>query len=169
MSPLNTSKDNYTSIYTDGSCHPQLSFGAWVAIIIIGDRKIILKGEALLTTHHRMELLAVIKAILYLRQSYPERKVIHLITDSQYVSGLIERETRLKARSFKTRKGLAIRNSDLVEDFYRLKADITLNVTKVKAHSPNNTIPENKEADILCRSLVRKMVDSNKEKMQIKG
>ena len=58
-------KGNEITIYTDGSCHAQKRIGAWAAIVIINIEKIVLKGVEINTTHNRMELMAVIKAIEY--------------------------------------------------------------------------------------------------------
>ena len=52
-------------IYTDGSCHTQICIGAWASIILIGNEKINLSGVVENTTHNRMEILAVIKALDY--------------------------------------------------------------------------------------------------------
>jgi ribonuclease HI len=38
-------------IYTDGSCHTQQQIGAWSAIILVDDEKIILSGIETNTTH----------------------------------------------------------------------------------------------------------------------
>ena len=54
-------------IYTDGSCHTQFLIGAWAAIIFISGEKIILSGIENYTTHNRMELMAVIKALEFIR------------------------------------------------------------------------------------------------------
>ena len=79
-------------IYTDGSCHTQHCLGAWVAIIFIVGEKIILSGNELNTTHNRMELTAVIKALQYIQQVNPKIPAIKIVTDSQYVTGLQARE-----------------------------------------------------------------------------
>ena len=78
-------------VYTDGSCHTQLCIGAWAAIIFIGDVKIILSGIEKNTTHNRMELIAVIKALEYIEQN-EQAALITVVTDSQYVTGLPARQ-----------------------------------------------------------------------------
>jgi len=78
-------------IYTDGSCHTNYNIGAWAAVLLFGNDKILLKGEARQTTHNRMELTAVIKAIEFSDENY---NINHLVvyTDSQYVSKIPERK-----------------------------------------------------------------------------
>ncbi|PBQ34304.1 hypothetical protein CNR22_21855 [Sphingobacteriaceae bacterium] len=85
-------------IYTDGSCHTQLLCGAWAAIVFIGNEKIILKGEEAQTTHNRMELLAVIKAVDYLDQRAFQNSKVEICSDSQYVVNLLVRKEKLKQK-----------------------------------------------------------------------
>ena len=47
---------NSAEIYTDGSCHTQQCIGAWAAIILIDQQKIVLSGRENDTTHNRMEI-----------------------------------------------------------------------------------------------------------------
>ena len=56
-------------IFTDGSCHTQLKIGAWVALIFVEDKKIILQKVMENTTHNRMELSAVISAVHYVTEN----------------------------------------------------------------------------------------------------
>ena len=70
-------------VYTDGSCHTQLEIGAWVAIIIIDHDKLLLSGLADNTTHHRMELMAVLKAMEWIVTNRNTRIDINVITESQ--------------------------------------------------------------------------------------
>ena len=78
-------------IYTDGSCHTQHQIGGWAAILFINEKKIILSGTETNTTHQRMELVAVIKAIEYIQKHDKSVKKIHIISDSQYIIGLTSR------------------------------------------------------------------------------
>ena len=60
-------QDGLAEIYTDGSCHTQHKIGTWVAIILMDTEKKILSGTVKDTTHNRMELMAVVKAIEYIK------------------------------------------------------------------------------------------------------
>lgn len=151
-------------VYTDGSCHTALLSGAWAAFIFINGEKKVLSGTEEQTSHHRMELKAVIESILYLTHHYPLCENIQIITDSQYVMGLIDREAKLKTQDFTSKKGNQTRNADLVKQFYSVKSKIKILFTKIKAHQKNSDVPQyNNEVDEFCRNLLRKTV-SSKEK-----
>jgi len=147
------------TVYTDGSCHTQYRIGAWVALVFVGDEKIVLSGTAADTTHQRMELLAVIRSIQYVRQQYAETRVLHIFSDSQYVTGLPARSEQLAAAQFTTRKGNAIRNEALVEELLLLLQTMQVRLEKVRAHQPvTELVNYNIEADKLSRKLVREAV-----------
>lgn len=137
-------------IYTDGSCDPRNLLGAWAAIILTGSsEKIILSGKEVDTTHNRMELLAVIRALTFVGAAVK----VTVYSDSQYVTGLVGRREKLAAKGFKTKKGNVIRNIDLVEEFLALDAAMEITFVKVKAHGKE--FPFNVEVDKLVRGLVR--------------
>lgn len=149
-------------VYTDGSCHTTLLTGAWAAFIFIDGVKKIRSGTEKNTSHHRMELKAVIEAILYLGQQFPFGENMAFITDSQYVMGLIEREAKLKAQGFVSKKGNETRNVDLVKQFYSVKNEMNITFTKIKAHQKNSGVPQyNNEVDQFCRSLLRATIDDD--------
>lgn len=146
-------------IYTDGSCHTQHCIGAWVAIIFIAGEKIILSGEELNTTHNRMELTAVIKSLQYLHQLNKKIISITIITDSQYVTGLQEREQKFTAQKFQTKKGNAISNVLLVKELLLLTNCMPVKFVKIKAHQKKTVeLNYNIEADKLSRNIVRQAV-----------
>jgi ribonuclease HI len=151
------------TIYTDGSCHTVFRLGAWVAIIILpGDKKIVLEGILPDTTHQRMELTAVLNAILYLEQNGLSDNEVMIVTDSQYVADLHKRKTKLVKAGFKTAAGNAVANTDLVKAIFECEERIHVVYTKVKAHQKKNTGTElNRDADKRCREIMREHV-SNK-------
>ncbi|MBP7810049.1 MAG: ribonuclease HI [Bacteroidia bacterium] len=144
-------------IYTDGSCHTQQLIGAWGAIILVGEKKVVLSHVETETTHNRMELLGVIKAVEYLEENNLADTVIDVYSDSQYVVNLLTRKTRLKQKNFITKKGTPIQNSDLVQKLIQQIETHDINFTKVKAHQKDGDAM-NREVDILVRNLVRKKV-----------
>ena len=144
------------NIYTDGSCHTQQQIGAWSAIILVDDEKIILSGIETNTTHQRMELLAVINAIEYIQVHFKTSKQIQLNSDSQYVIGLIARAEKLAAKNYQTKKGNEIANDDLVKKWLFLNSIFSIECNKIKAHQPlSATTKYNIEVDKLSRKLVR--------------
>lgn len=147
---------NSADIYTDGSCDIQSGQGAWVAIILTNGEKVVLSGTIPGTTHHRMELSAVIAGIKYAQNNFKDLQYLHIYADSQYVTGLMAREDKLSKANFITSKGTMIRNADLVKELYTLGAQIELIFTKVKAHQKQGTeINYNIDADKLVRKIMR--------------
>lgn len=152
--------DNNITIYTDGSCHTQHRVGSWVAIVLADDEKIILQGKAPDTTHHEMELLAVIKAIEYVYGRYAEQTALHIFSDSQYVTDLPVRKEKLQSAGFLVKKGNPIQHAELVKKLLLLLARFPVKLTKIPSHQKNigGSINYNTEADILSRQLVRSAI-----------
>jgi ribonuclease HI len=147
-------------IYTDGSCHTQHCIGAWASILFVANEKIILSGTESNTTHNRMEILAVTTAVEYILNKYPLIKEIRLVSDSQYVIGLIDRQPKFIKSNFKTKAGNDIRNVDLVKVLLALANRISIRFVKIKAHQKENEIANyNIEVDKICRKLVRGAVN----------
>lgn len=144
------------TIYTDGSCHTQLKIGAWAAVILVDGKKKILTGKAENTTHNRMELTAVIDALMYVQNNYGVAREIKIISDSQYVIGLTAREQKLSANDFITKKGKPVQNADLVKQLLFLLNTMNVNLEKIKAHQQKTGVDDyNIEVDKLSRKLVR--------------
>jgi ribonuclease HI len=147
---------NSADIYTDGSCDTQSGQGAWVAILLTEGEKVVLSGRIPGTTHNRMELSAVIEGITYAQNTFKGIQHLHIYSDSQYVTGLMERQDKLSNANFITSKGTILRNADLVQELYKLGAQIQLIFTKVKAHQKQGTaINYNIDADKLVRKIMR--------------
>jgi len=153
---------NEINIYTDGSCNPVHKIGGWAAILIFDDEEILLKGEELETTHNRMELLSVIKALEYIEnQNLTDCKII-VYSDSQYVVKLIERKVKLVAADFFTKKGSAIQNKVLVEKIIDYIESLNLHFVKVKAHQKKSDSKNyNRDVDKISRKIVREYVRKN--------
>lgn len=108
-----------------------------------------------------MEILSVINAIEYIKQHYPIITDISIVSDSQYVIGLVERERKFITQQYKTKAGKEIRNIDLVKHLLKLNTDLSLQFIKIKAHQKQSSEPNyNIEADKLCRKLVREAIST---------
>jgi ribonuclease HI len=148
-----------TKIYTDGSCSTRFRAGAWVSILLIDGGMIRLNGTGTNTTHHRMELTAVIKALEYLQAHHKEIIAIELCSDSQFVLGLLNRKDRLTSSGFTNKAGRALPNADLIKTFFELSARFSIESTKIKAHATRNDSNQfNIEADMQSRKMVREWV-----------
>ncbi len=152
-------QSNFAMIFTDGSCHTQLRIGAWVAIILMGEHKIILSEKVLNTTHQRMELMAVIKGLQHIQQNFSHLKSVKIVSDSQYVVGLIARQPKLEATNFMTKANEPITNADWVKLLFATLKNFDCDFEKIKAHQKKTaTINYNIEADKLSRKMVRDAV-----------
>ncbi len=146
-------------IFTDGSCHTQKLVGAWASIIFMNNQKVVLSGVEYETTHNRMEILAVVNAIKHIHQLNEGYKNIKIVSDSQYVIGLVNRQHKFLASHFKTKSGNDIRNIDLVKEFLQLIENLDVEFVKIKAHQkPEVNTNYNIEVDKLSRRLVREVV-----------
>lgn len=147
-------------IYTDGSAHVQAKVGAWAAIILVGEDQLVIKDIAMETTHNRMEMIAVIKAIEFILDKKLAFDLLKIFTDSQYVERIEERKTRLKANNFITKKGKELRNTDLIKQLIHFIENHNLEFIKVKSHQVVNSKITfyNNEVDGIVRSLMRKNV-----------
>ncbi|MDQ3192074.1 MAG: ribonuclease HI [Bacteroidota bacterium] len=150
-------------IYTDGSCNPKIQIGGWAAIIFIDEQKIILKETIRETSHNRMELMAVIKAIEYIDVFKTETETIQIFSDSQYVINLRERKEKLRLNNYLTKKGTSIKNIDLVQKLIDQMETHPVTFVKVKAHQKQSeTVNYNREVD----KIVRKMVRSEENRLE---
>lgn len=157
---MNENKRVTIEIYTDGSCHTQLKIGAWAAIIIINNQKIILKGKELETTHNRMELLAVINSIKHVLNNFPDFNLLRIYSDSQYVVNLNNRKEKLLANNFITKKGKELNNADLLAELIKFMKMSNIEFVKVKAHQKQTEIENiNIEVDKIVRQIVRDAVN----------
>jgi ribonuclease HI len=146
-------------IYTDGSCHTQERIGAWAAVILIDGKKNTISGKQLDTTHNRMEIVAVINAVKFIVQNHKNVKELRVVSDSQYVIGLVSRQAKFIISDYKTKEGNDIRNIDLVKELLQLLSVIKVQFIKIKAHQKaTDVINYNIEVDKLSRQLVREAV-----------
>lgn len=141
-------------IYTDGSSHTQKLIGAWAATIYYNKTKIIIKQVETNTNHNRMEMQAVIQAIIFVDTNYSTNIPIIINSDSQYVVNLVDRKEKLKKNEFITKKGNPVKNLDLVITLIDQIETHEITFNKIKAHVKDGDI-KNREVDLLVRKLMR--------------
>ena len=132
-------------VYTDGACSGNPGPGGWGATIKIDRETFEIYGGEDNTTNNRMELIAAIKALEYLNESYE----INLYTDSNYVKdGITKWIFNWKKNNWKTSSKKTVKNCDLwiQLDTIQEKRKVTWNW--VKGHSGNIG---NERADELAR------------------
>ena len=154
-------EDKIIKIYTDGSCNTESKVGGWALIILNNLENIVLQNLELETTHNRMELTAVIKAIEYIKNKIPNYNLIQIYTDSQYVAQIPKRADKIISKDFKTNKGKDIQNLDLIKRLMQLIESTKIEFIKVKAHQKSTNQPNyNREVDKLSRKIVRNYMNS---------
>ena len=138
-------KLKHVDIYCDGACSRNPGPGGWGSILKYKNHQKEISGGAEKTTNNRMELTAVIEALLLLR----EKCDVTIYTDSQYVVNGIEKgwaENWRKNGWTKPDKKPAL-NSDLWE---ALLAEIKKHSHRfvwIKGHAGH---PENERCDELA-------------------
>jgi ribonuclease HI len=148
-------------IFTDGSCHTQERFGAWAAVILIDGKEVVLSGKQPDTTHNRMEIVAVINSLRYVLNNYKGVKELIIVSDSQYVIGLVSRQAKFNASNYKTKEGNDIRNIDLVKELLQLLSVIKVRFIKIKAHQKaTDVVNYNIIVDKLSRQIVREVINN---------
>lgn len=155
VSPILTNQS--ITVFTDGSCHSQLKKGGWASIIFVGDEKIVLEGNSSETTHHRMELIAVLQSLAYLQSKDLIDNQIVIHSDSQYVVDLQKRKDRLVLSGYRTKKSKPVRNSDLVQSLIKFMSYENIKFVKIKSHQKHSDLKTllNREVDILSRKNMR--------------
>ena len=134
------------TIYTDGACKGNPGPGGWGALLLSGDTEKELFGGELVTTNNRMELTAVIEALIALKRPCE----VILFLDSEYVrKGITEWIHGWKARGWRTAAKQPVKN---VELWQKLDAVVSQSGHKivwkwVKGHAGN---PGNERADALA-------------------
>lgn len=83
--PKNTSKKNIVQIYTDGSCLGNPGKGGWGAIIQHDDSEKILQGSSPATTNNRMEMTAIVAALIWTNKNISTKSQIKIFSDSNLI------------------------------------------------------------------------------------
>lgn len=122
-------------LYTDGACSGNPGPGGYGAILIYkGIEKEIFGGE-LNTTNNKMEIMAVIKGLEYLKEPCD----VTIYSDSAYVVNTIEKGwiySWKKNNWIKSDKS-KVKNIDLWEKMLKLMEVHNITFVKVKGHSDN--------------------------------
>lgn len=121
-------------VYTDGSANYHTQKGGWGYVELDGD-KIVHQGSRHeeSTTNNRMELIALIEAIKFYKQTHPDDSVI-FYTDSQYVQkgATIWLQSWLRSNW----KGNTVKNIDLWENYVAINdGTLKFSIQWVKGHA----------------------------------
>lgn len=141
------------TIYTDGACSGNPGAGGWGAILMYGNHSKQISGSELDTTNNRMELTAVISALLTLKK--PSQ--VTLYSDSAYVVNAFNQKwiENWQKSNWRTSARKEIQNKDLWLKLIDLTNVHKVKFVKVKGHS-NNAF--NNECDKLARAAIKKIL-----------
>jgi len=135
-------------IFTDGSCLKNPGgAGGYCAVITDGEERVVIKGGEKETTNNRMELMAVIKALEKIKNSYH----IEIYSDSKYVVEGINSWIK----KWKTYGWNGIANKDLWMTIDKLlQKHLSVRAVWVRGHSGH---PENEYCDKVAKEEARKV------------
>lgn len=133
-------------IYTDGACKGNPGPGGWG--LTLGG-KLEFNGGNPMTTNNRMELTAVINALLVAKRVGKAAELVTIVTDSKYViDGATKWLTGWKKRGWiAADKKTPVKNTDLWQQLGPLLCEMTVSFEWVKGHSGD---PLNERADRLA-------------------
>ena len=137
------------TIYTDGACSGNPGPGGWAAIIVDEGVERVISGAEPHTTNQRMELLAAIEALA----SIPDRRQVHLYTDSAYVMNCFRDRwwEKWEANGWLGAGKKAVTNRDLWERLIAQTRRHDVVWHKVKGHSGDVM---NERVDALARAAI---------------
>lgn len=139
-------------IYTDGACKGNPGAGGWGAILSYQSTEKVISGSEKHTTNNRMEMMAVIQALLVLK----ERCKVDLYTDSKYVKDGCESWMHSWVKNnWLTASKQPVKNQDLWEKLYSLFQKHDINLFWVKGHSGH---PMNERADELATQAIKDLL-----------
>lgn len=136
---MQNNKVNKITIYTDGSCLGNPGPGGWGAVIRQNSQETVLKGGDSDTTNNRMEMIAIIEALKWIK-NHAEQKNIDIYSDSSLILNSINKGWKRK------------KNLDLWEQLDNLNYELKENGFKVnwnwvKGHAGN---PLNEKVDAIA-------------------
>lgn len=136
------------TVYTDGACSGNPGPGGWAAIITDGEEREISGAESH-TTNQRMELMAAIEGLA----AIPDRRRVHLYTDSAYVMNCFEQRwfDKWEKNGWLGAGRKPVTNRDLWERLIAQTRRHDVVWHKVRGHSGD---PMNDRVDALARAAI---------------
>ena len=136
----------HVDIYTDGSCRKNPGPGGWGAILVYSGRELELSGGEAETTNNRMELIAVISALLALKEPCEAT----VTSDSKYVCDAMNKGWAVswKKKGWKKSDNSKAQNPDLWEKLLSLCDTHKVDFVWVRGH---NGHPYNERCDKMAQ------------------
>ena len=140
-------------IWTDGSCLGNPGPGGWAFVVTDGKNIAERNGGEKNTTNNRMELMAVIAALVATKK----HKTVEIHTDSQYVkNGMETWLANWKARGWRTADKKTVKNQDLWQKLDELSSTVTIHWIWVRGHDGEEF---NERCDELARGYAEQLKD----------
>lgn len=144
----------HVDIYTDGACSGNPGPGGWGAILIYKGIEKEISGNYPSTTNNRMELFAIITALMQLKEPCD----VTVYSDSAYsldpfLKGWFE---KWRTAKWKTLSGEPVKNVDLWKALLIQLNKHKVSFVKVKGHSDNEY---NNRCDALAREEIKRLPD----------
>ena len=138
-------------LYADGACSGNPGPGGWACILQYRGAEKELSGFEPQTTNNRMELLAVIRGLLALK----ERCVVDVYTDSAYLHNAFDRGWILawQNNGWKTAAKKPVENQDLWKLLLNETKSHVVRFYKVQGHADDE---RNNRCDKLARAEIKK-------------
>jgi ribonuclease HI len=141
-------------VYCDGACSGNPGPGGWA--FVFDDIEV--SGSEKNTTNNKMELTAVIEALLYIKKQCDsglmENKQFEIRTDSEYVKkGISEWIHTWKKNNWRTANKNPVKNRELWEKLNSLTEKLNPQFTWVKGHAGDHY---NERCDELARNAASK-------------
>ena len=139
-------------IFTDGACSGNPGKGAFSYVILVDNNEIQRYANGFIkTTNNRMELMAIIEAIKYIKslEKIDNNTSINIYSDSKYVIDSINKNwlNNWILKNFKN-----VKNVDLWKEFINIKHNLNINFIWVEGHS---NIKYNEICDKLATGFIK--------------
>lgn len=139
-------------IYTDGACSGNPGPGGWGALLLYENHRKTISGGEAHTTNNRMEMLAAIEALKFLKEPCRGK----LYTDSSYLQqGISSWMPKWKINNWRGSSKAPIKNIDLWQALDQELIGHKIEFHWIKAH---NGHPENELVDELARKACQKFM-----------
>lgn len=138
------------NIFTDGACKGNPGKGAYSYIILEKDKIIFEYSEGFLkTTNNRMELMAIVNSLKYLKTKYENFKC-NIFSDSKYVTDAFNKNwiNNWIKKDFKK-----VKNIDLWKEYIKTSINLDVKYIWVKGH---NGIIFNEKCDKMSTDFITK-------------
>ena len=141
-------------IFTDGACSGNPGPGGWGAVLLSGRHQKEISGAVRETTNQRMELNAVLEALLTLKVQ--GREVV-VFSDSAYVVNAFQQGwiSKWQQNGWINSKKEEVANQDLWKALLKQMEKNHVTVKKIKGH---DGIKWNERCDLLAREAIKTIV-----------